>query len=134
MVKLNTTEIASIDGEFFDKMCLDIGSDAAKTNAQMVLRETTGTGAVFVDDKEKPKFCMFLLVGTYGVEAERVCVILNVYGAAKNLSPAALAAKQYARDNFCGKIGGGTFSGDLQDELWQHFDTDETQTIHFQKL
>ena len=134
MVKLSPTQIAALDPDFIELVAKAIEVEPTTLSTQMVMYATSGSGVVFVDQAEKPSFLVFAMCGSYKADGGRVCVILGVYGSHPNIKNAALAIKQFAKENQCEKVGCGTFSGDSDDKLWEHFNTDETQTVKFHKL
>lgn len=134
MVKLTASEIASLDPDFMEQASKSMGVENTTLMNQMVMYATAESGATFVDNKENPTFMLFLMLGTYKANGERICVILGVHGEHPNSKVAALSIIQFAKENTCKNVGCGTFSGDTDDKLWQHFNTDEVQTVKIHKL
>tara|TARA_R110000824_G_scaffold8441_2_gene38362 strand:+ start:4969 stop:5367 length:399 start_codon:yes stop_codon:yes gene_type:complete len=113
MVKLDTNETAALSGALIEKIAKHNSVSTEDLLAQMVLRTVSETGAVYVDDRESPKSMMFVLLGHYGVLAEKTCVIMAAEADTGDYHAIWLAAKQFYKMNDCkftllgGYLGGG---------------------------
>ena len=134
MNRLDTNEVAALQSPILATIAAQHNTDDNQLLTQMVLRTSSSTGAVYVDDKTNPTSLVYLLLGTYGMLAEASCVVAASENASGEYSTHFMAAKQFAKEKMCKSLIVGDFSGSGKEALIEKLGSPTNVNIQVQTL